>query len=93
MSFARDGFTYIAIAALVAAVMYAAALSRRSWALWLIAFALTIVALWVAYFFRDPRQPGARVDRTAFHEAGEPFHQPQPMRPVRLASLPELRIQ
>jgi phosphatidylserine decarboxylase len=54
VSFEREGFFFIAIAALVAAGMYAAALNRRSWALWLIAFALTIVALWVAYFFRDP---------------------------------------
>jgi phosphatidylserine decarboxylase len=28
--------------------------------LWLVAFALTVVALWVAYFFRDPERTGAR---------------------------------
>lgn len=33
---------------------------RRSWALWLLAFALTIIALWVAYFFRDPERTGER---------------------------------
>ena len=54
MSFAREGFAFIAIAALAAAGMYAAALGRRSWALWLVAFALTIVALGVAYVFRGP---------------------------------------
>ena len=54
MSFAREGFAWIAIAALVAAGMYAVALVARSWALWLLAFALTIVALGVAYVFRDP---------------------------------------
>jgi hypothetical protein len=63
VNFAREGFTYIAIAALVAAGMYAAALNRRSWALWLVAFALTIGALGVAYFFRDPHRPGTSAER------------------------------
>ena len=54
MSFAREGLVFIAIAALIAAGTYAAALNRRSWPLWLLAFVLTILALWVAYFFRDP---------------------------------------
>src|SRR5829696_3729739 len=58
VSFARDGFTVVAIAALVALVMYAAALNRRSWALWLLAFTLTIVALWIAYLFREPARTG-----------------------------------
>ena len=62
MSFAREGLPLIAIAALVAAGTYALALNRRSWPLWLLAFALTIAALCVAYFYSDPRQPpiGAR---------------------------------
>ena len=54
MSFAREGLVFIAIAAFVAAGTYAVALNRRSWPLWLVAFALTIVALWVAYLFRTP---------------------------------------
>jgi 4-amino-4-deoxy-L-arabinose transferase-like glycosyltransferase len=58
VSFAREGLPLIAIAALVAAGTYALALNRRSWPLWLLAFALTIAALWVAYFFSDPRRPG-----------------------------------
>jgi hypothetical protein len=49
----------MAAAALVAAGTYALALNRRSWPLWLIAFALTIVALFVAYLFRDPTGPAA----------------------------------
>ena len=52
VSFAREGLVFIAIAALVAAGTYAVALNRRSWPLWLLAFALTIVALCVAYMFR-----------------------------------------
>ena len=60
MSFARDGLVYIAVAALIAVGTYALALNRRSWPLWLLAFVLTLVALWVAYFFRDPARTGAR---------------------------------
>ena len=36
------------------------ALSRRSWTLWLLAIAMTVIALWVAYFFRDPERTGER---------------------------------
>jgi phosphatidylserine decarboxylase len=60
VSFAREGLVFIATAALVAAGTYALALNRRSWPLWLLAFTLTIVALWVAYFFRDPERSGPR---------------------------------
>ena len=63
MNFAREGLAFIIIAALIAAAGYAAALTRRSWPLWLLAFLLTLVALWVAYFFRDPERTGARGDR------------------------------
>ncbi|HEX9484921.1 MAG TPA: phosphatidylserine decarboxylase family protein [Gemmatimonadaceae bacterium] len=60
MSFAREGLVFIAIAALIAAGTYALALNRRSWPLWLLAVLLTVVALWVAYFFRDPERTGER---------------------------------
>jgi phosphatidylserine decarboxylase len=63
VSFAREGLVFIAIAALIAAVTYALAINRRSWALWLVAFSLTILALWVAYFFRDPERTGPRGER------------------------------
>src|SRR6476659_11104860 len=63
MNFAREGLAFIVVAALIAAAAYAAALTRRSWPLWLLAFMLTLVALWVAYFFRDPERSGARGDQ------------------------------
>jgi phosphatidylserine decarboxylase len=63
VNFAREGLGLILIAALIAAGTYALALNRRSWPLWLLAFVLTIVALWVAYFFRDPERQGQRGDR------------------------------
>ena len=63
MSFAREGLIFIAIAAVVAAGTYALALNRRSWPLWLLAFLLTVIALWVAYFFRDPERTGERGDQ------------------------------
>jgi phosphatidylserine decarboxylase len=51
---------FIAIAALVAASGFGFAISRRSWGLWLAAFVLLLLALWVAYFFRDPERTGER---------------------------------
>jgi phosphatidylserine decarboxylase len=69
VSFAREGLIFIAIAALIAAGTFALALNRRSWPLWLLAFLLTIVALWVAYFFRDPERTGERGDRVVIAPA------------------------
>ena len=60
MNFAREGLVFIVIAALIAVGGYALALNRRSWPLWLLAFVLTLLALWVAYFFRDPERSGQR---------------------------------
>ncbi len=60
MNFAREGLVFIVIAALLAAGGYALALNRRSWPLWLLAFFLTLIAIWVAYFFRDPERTGER---------------------------------
>jgi phosphatidylserine decarboxylase len=69
VSFAREGIIFIVIAALVAAGSYAVALNRRSWPVWLLAFVLTLLALWVAYFFRDPERAGARGDRVVIAPA------------------------
>jgi phosphatidylserine decarboxylase len=63
VNFAREGLSFIAIAALVAAGVFGIALVRRSWPLWLFAFALALIALWVAYFFRDPVRVGERGER------------------------------
>jgi phosphatidylserine decarboxylase len=63
VNFAREGLSFIAIAAIIAVGSFGIALSRRSWPLWLLAFALTLVALWVAYFFRDPQRIGERGER------------------------------
>ena len=60
MNFAREGLVFILIATLIAAGGYALALNRRSWPLWLLAFILTLLAIWVAYFFRDPERTGER---------------------------------
>src|SRR5213594_2729129 len=63
MNFAREGLAFILIAALIAAGGYAFAVNRRSRPLWLLAFVLTLLAIWVAYFFRDPERSGERGDR------------------------------
>ena len=60
MNFAREGLLFIAVAAVVAASGFGFAISRRSWGLWLAAFVLLLLALWVAYFFRDPERIGER---------------------------------
>ena len=61
MNFAREGLLFIAIAAVVAAGAFGLALNaalvatlaaRRSCSL--------LIALWVAYFFRDPERTGER---------------------------------
>jgi phosphatidylserine decarboxylase len=63
VNFAREGLVFIVIALAIAAGTFAFALGRRSWPLWLVAIALTVIALWVAYFFRDPERVGDRGER------------------------------
>jgi phosphatidylserine decarboxylase len=60
LNFAREGYPFIGIATLLAVAAFALALARRSWSLWLLAIVITILALWVAYFFRDPERFGER---------------------------------
>ena len=60
MNFAREGLLFIGIAAVIAAGGFGVAIMRRSWVLWLLAFVLLLLALWVAYFFRDPERTGER---------------------------------
>jgi len=60
LNFAREGLLFIGIAAVVAASAFGFAINRRSWGLWLAAFVLLLLALWVAYFFRDPERTGER---------------------------------
>lgn len=69
MNFAREGIPFILIAMALAAAGYTAALVRRSWPLWLTAFVLTLLVLWVAYFFRDPERTGARGERLVISPA------------------------
>ncbi len=58
--FAREGYPFIIGATVIAALLYAAALRSRSWPLWLAAFLVTVVALWIAWFFRNPERLGER---------------------------------
>jgi phosphatidylserine decarboxylase len=60
LNFAREGYLFIGIATLAAAAAFALALARRSWTLWLLAIIVTLIALWIAYFFRDPERTGDR---------------------------------
>src|SRR5215203_5858100 len=65
MNFAREGWTFIIGSFLIAAAVIITAATRRSWPLWLLGFALLVVAIWVASFFRDPERASA--------DAGERF--------------------
>jgi len=60
LNFAREGYPFIGIAMGLAGAAFALALVRRSWTLWLLALVMTVIALWVAYFFRDPERSGER---------------------------------
>ena len=63
MNVAREGLPFIFGALAIAVAAFVVALTRRSWPLWLLALLLTVVALWVAYFFRDPERTGERGDK------------------------------
>lgn len=60
MSIAREGIVFVAGAAVIAVAVFAIAIVRRSWPVWLAAFVILVLALWVAYFFRDPDRTGPR---------------------------------
>ncbi len=62
MTFAREGYPFMGVAVLVTVVAFGVAVGRRSYGLWLLAFLLAVVTLWIAYFFRDPPRAGPRGD-------------------------------
>jgi phosphatidylserine decarboxylase len=63
VNFAREGMPFITGSAFAAAGVIVLALITRSWPMWLAAMLLMIVALWVAYFFRDPERTGPRGEK------------------------------
>lgn len=60
MTFAREGWPFIGIAVGLVVLAVGLAVALRSWPLWLLAFVVTLLALWCAYFFRDPERHGPR---------------------------------
>lgn len=60
MSFAREGWPFIGIGVVAVILAFLAAVHFRSWPLWLLAILVTVIALWCAYFFRDPERVGPR---------------------------------
>jgi phosphatidylserine decarboxylase len=60
VTFAREGLPFMTIGFVAALVVIVAAVYFRSWPLWLLAVVVTILALWCAYFFRDPDRTGPR---------------------------------
>jgi phosphatidylserine decarboxylase len=65
VNFAREGILFITISAFAAGAAMAAAIRYDSWALWMLATVLAVIAVWVAYFFRDPERTGERGERLA----------------------------
>ena len=63
MKFAREGLPFIAIAAVLAIASLVFASRRGGWPGWALTVAMVIVAIWVAYFFRDPERTGDRGER------------------------------
>ncbi len=63
MRFAREGLIFIVIAIVLATAVLLVSLQRGSSSLAVLAFALAVLALWVAYFFRDPERAGERGER------------------------------
>ncbi|MFL5559926.1 MAG: phosphatidylserine decarboxylase family protein [Gemmatimonadaceae bacterium] len=63
MKFAREGIPFIVIAAILALAALVFATRRGGWPGWLLTLVMVVVAVWVAYFFRDPERTGERGDR------------------------------
>jgi phosphatidylserine decarboxylase len=57
---AREGYPFIAAAAIPAAVLWGAAALRGGTPLWILATAVTAIALALTAFFRDPERDGPR---------------------------------
>jgi phosphatidylserine decarboxylase len=63
VKFAREGVPFIAIAGLLAIAALFYATRRGGWPAWVLTAVMVVVAIWVAYFFRDPERIGDRGDR------------------------------
>jgi phosphatidylserine decarboxylase len=69
VKFAREGYPFIGLGAVVAVAAIAFAAMRGSTTAWIVALLLLVVAAWVAYFFRDPERAGERGDRLVISPA------------------------
>lgn len=69
MKFAREGKPFMWIATVVALAVTGGALIRRSTPLEFAAGIFVLLAVWVAYFFRDPERKGERGPRLAIAPA------------------------
>lgn len=54
MTFARDGYPWMALSGSIAVAVLATAVWRRSWSMWLLGFVLLVLAACVAWIFRTP---------------------------------------
>ena len=63
MKFAREGLPFIVIAVVLALAALLFATRRGGWSGWVLTVVMIVVAVWVAYFFRDPERTGERGTR------------------------------
>lgn len=63
MKFAREGFLFIAVAAVLAIGAILLAMAHPGWGWLVLAVLLCVLAVWTAYFFRDPERSGERGER------------------------------
>ncbi|MBI4410244.1 MAG: phosphatidylserine decarboxylase family protein [Gemmatimonadetes bacterium] len=60
MTIAREGYVFIAAATALALAGFALAAVLGNWLLWLAAYGFVVLALFLAFFFRDPQRWGER---------------------------------
>ena len=63
MRFAREGLLFMGIGLAAALGALALAFNVRTAPFWIAAVVLVALAVWIAYFFRDPERTGERGDR------------------------------
>ncbi|MBI4544613.1 MAG: phosphatidylserine decarboxylase family protein, partial [Gemmatimonadetes bacterium] len=60
MSIAREGYAFIAAGTALALTAFVLAALAGSWSLWLAAYGMVVLTIFLTFFFRDPAREGER---------------------------------